>query len=303
MITTHTAARLLLRYDVEYAENGLTYYTVRAPRVFGTITVHPEAPPGERDDPDAYTSLRLVSGRYDPTENPSGYTDRLAVYNSWIYDGITLLPPGTTSDRDPWERLHRSPYEVATEAARARARDVGEKIITEYRADLHRHAQHTNYLRAAADEQLRRAAREADELRPAVRRLAALETRITRWSRLRAPEASPTIVEVGGFLADWLSGQFAGHQPLTPGAQEFYRAWTAAHRLGDRAAVFQPRRIILHTPAALAAFIAYLTEAARQAPSPAARADARSRLRRIAAVHPALTVDIPDREEETSPAA
>ncbi|MEV7596863.1 hypothetical protein AB0O91_05680 [Kitasatospora sp. NPDC089797] len=303
MITTYTATRLLLRYDVEYAQNGLTYYTVRAPHVFGTVTVHPEPAPGKRDDPDAYTSLRLISGRYDPTENPSGYTDRLAVYNAWIYDGITLPPPGSTSTRDPWERFHRSPYEVATESARARARDIGEKLIAEYRADPHRHAQHINYLRAAADEQLTRAAREADELRPAVRRVAQLETLLTRWTRLRAPQASPTTVEVGGFLADWLSGQLAGHQPLTPGTQEFYRAWTAARRLGDPAAVFQPRRVILHTPAALAAFTAHLTEAARQAPSPAARADARTRLRRIAATHPALTVDIPAPEEESPLAA
>ncbi|MEY9846094.1 hypothetical protein ABH940_003179 [Streptacidiphilus sp. BW17] len=304
MITTRTATRLLLRYDIEYGENGLTYFTVRAPHVIGTITLHPEAAPGEADDPDAYTRLRFTSGRYDPDESPSSYTDRLAVYNSWIYGGITLPPLGATGPRDPWEQLHRSPYELATESARSRMRDIGEKIITEYRLDRQRYAQHSRYLRSIADHQLSRVTREADDLRPAVHRLSVLETRINRWTRVRAPEAnSTTTVDVGGYLADWLGGRLAGHQPLTPGGQEVYRAWTAARRLGDPAAVFQPRRIILPTAAALAAFADYLTEAAREAPSRAARANARCRLRRIAATHPALTVDIPDREEETAPAA
>ncbi|MDH6138518.1 hypothetical protein P3T35_000495 [Kitasatospora sp. GP30] len=303
MITTHTASRLLLRYEVEYGQTGHTYYTVRAPHVTGTITLHPEAAPGERDDPDAYTRLRLTSGRYDLTESPSAYTDRLAVHNSWIYDGITIPPPGTTGHRDPWNQLHRNTYELATEAVRFRARDVGQTIITNHRADPQRHTQHARYLRSVAPDRLSMITREADHLRPAVRRLSALETQLDRWARLHAPEASPTAsVEVGGYLADWLSGRLAGHQPLTPGDQEVYRAWSAARRLGDPAAVFQPRRITLRTTAALAAFTEYLGQAARDSPSRTARADARSRLRRIAVTHPSLTVEIPA-EEEAAPAA
>ncbi|MFI5527063.1 hypothetical protein ACIA8O_00750 [Kitasatospora sp. NPDC051853] len=303
MITTHTAARLLLRYEVEHAETGLTYYTVRAPHVTGTITLHPEAAPGENGDPDAYTRLRFTSGRYNPDENPSGYTDRLAVYNTWIYDGITIPPTGAPVDRDPWGQLHRNTYELATESARARTKEVGEKIINEYRMDPQRFTQQARYLRAAADQQLTRATREANDLRPAVDQLAALETRINRWTRLRTPGADPTatVVEVGGFLADWIGARLSGHQPLTPADRDVYRAWTAARRLGDPAAVFQPRRIILPTPAALASFAHYLTEASLESPSPAARADARSRLRRIAATHPALAPAAPSQEREEAP--
>ncbi|MEV7925986.1 hypothetical protein [Kitasatospora sp. NPDC088779] len=302
MITTYTATRLLLRYEVEHAETGLTYYTVRAPHVTGTITLYPEAAAGEGDDPDAYTRLRFVSGRYDPHESPSGYTDRLAGYNSWIYEGISLPPIGAPADRDPWERLHRSTYELAIERARARTKEVGEKIVNEYRLDRHRHAQQARYLRSAADHQLARATREAGGLRPAVDRLAVLETRINRWTRLCAPGASVTAtVEVGGYLADWIDARLSGRQPLTPAEHEVYGAWTAGLRLGDRAAVFQPRRIILPSHAALASFARYLTEASLESRSPAARADARSRLRRIAAVHPLLAPAVTDQEREKAP--
>ncbi|MFJ9523464.1 hypothetical protein ACIRPK_35165 [Kitasatospora sp. NPDC101801] len=299
MITTYTHTRLLLRYEVEHAETGLTYYTVRAPHVIGTITLHPEAAPGAADNPDAYTRLRFVSGRYDPDEGPSSYTDRLAVHNAWIYDGITLPEPGTAADRDPWEQLHRSTYELATEKARARAKEVGEKIVSEYRLDRHRHAQHTRYLRSAADRQLARAAREADDLRPAVDRLGVLETQIDRWTRLRHPGTSTTTtVEVGGHLADWIDARLSGRQPLTPADREVYRSWTAARRLGDRAAIFQPRRMVLNTAAALASFAHILTEASLESPSTAARADARSRLRRIAELHPTVALSAPRQEDE-----
>ncbi|MFJ8628182.1 hypothetical protein ACIRD3_35835 [Kitasatospora sp. NPDC093550] len=301
MITTYTSTRLLLRYEVEHAETGLTYYTVRAPHVTGTITLHPEAAPGAADNPDAYTRLRFVSGRYDPDEGPSSYTDRLAVYNSWIYDGITLPEPGTPIDRDPWDRLHRSTYELATEKTRARAKEVGQKIINEYRLDRHRHAQHTRYLRSAADRQLARATREADELRPAVDRLGVLETQIDRWTRLRHPGTNTTTVEVGGHLADWIDARLAGRQPLTSADHEVYRSWAAARRLGDRAAIFQPRRTMLPTAAALASFARILTEASQESPSKAARADARCRLRRIAEVHPTLAPMAPPREDEEAP--
>ncbi|MFJ2864942.1 hypothetical protein [Kitasatospora sp. NPDC087314] len=302
MITTYTSTRLLLRYEVEHAETGLTYYTVRAPHVTGTITLHPHAAPGAADNPDAYTLLRFVSGRYDPDEGPSSYTDRLTVYNSWIYDGITIPEPGTSTDRDPWDRLHRSTYELATEKTRARAKEVGQKIINEYRLDRDRHVQHSRYLRSAADRQLARATCEADELRPAVDRLGVLETQIDRWTRLRRPGTSTTAtVEVEGHLADWIDARLSGRQPLTPADSEVYRSWAAARRLGDRAAIFQPRRMMLHTAAALASFARILTEANLESPSTAARADARCRLRRIAELHPALAPMVPRREDEEAP--
>lgn len=211
--------------------------------------------------------------------------------------------PGTTGHRDPWDQLHRNTYELATEAVRFRARDIGQTIIANHRADPQRHTQHARYLRSVAPDQLSMLTREADHLRPAVHRLSALETQLDRWTRLHSPEASPTAsVEVGGYLADWLGARLAGHQPLSSGDQEVYRAWSAARRLGDPAAVFQPRRITLRTTAALANFAQYLAEAARESPSRAARADARSRLRRIAITHPSLTVEIPV-EEEAAPAA
>ena len=84
-LTMKSATGLLVRTDVEYDEHGLTYYTVRAPHVRGTFTVHPEAPAGEADDTQAYTWLRLAFGRYDAKESPSSY--RVSVYNSWIYPG------------------------------------------------------------------------------------------------------------------------------------------------------------------------------------------------------------------------
>ncbi|GLW58562.1 hypothetical protein [Kitasatospora phosalacinea] len=301
MITTYTRTRLLLRYEVEHAETGLTYYTVRAPHVIGTITLHPEAAPGETANPDAYTRLRFVSGRYDPDEGPGSYTDRLAVYNAWIYDGITLPTPGTPTDRDPWGQLHRSTYELATEKARARAKEVGEKIVNEYRADR-RHVQHARYLRSVADRQLSRAAREADDLRPAVDRLGVLETQIDRWTRLRDPgTSSTTTLEVGGHLADWIDARLAGRQPLTSADHEIYRSWAAARRLGERAAIFQPRRVVLHTAAALASFARILTEASLESPSKVARADARCRLHRIAEIHPVLVPEVPHRESEEAP--
>ncbi len=127
-VTLTTSGHLLLRADIAHSPEGHTYYAVRAPHVRGTLTIHPEADPGHREDPDAYTGLCITFGRYDPAESPASYTDRIAVYNSWLYGGIslrtvTLSPHVADPTCDPWNRVHRSPYELAEPPTRQRIKD------------------------------------------------------------------------------------------------------------------------------------------------------------------------------------
>lgn len=304
-ITLTSAARLPIRIDTAYGEQGFTYYTVRAPHVRGTFTVHPEAPAAEGDDPDAYTWLCVTFGRYDPAESPSSYTDRVSVYNSWLYGGITLVPQPQLDARphlrDPWNHVHRNPYELAEPPTRARLRDVGEALIAHHLSSPERHRQHAAYLRHIAPGRLERITREADSLASAVRRLGSLETRQRRWTRFATPGAAPGYqVTISGHLAAWLDDRFAGCTPLSDAERALYLAWSAANRDSDRDPFRPARRVNLPGLGGITALIRHLGSAATQAPGAAARAGARSTLRHLAASRPELAalITVPTQEND-----
>ncbi|WP_194909025.1 hypothetical protein [Catenulispora rubra] len=291
--TTKSPSGLLVRADVEYDELGLTYYRLYAPHVRGTLTVHPEAPAGEADDPDAYTWLQLTFGRYDAAESPSSYADRVSVYTCQLYGNITIVPDAEkdTRDhlRDPWSRIHTGPYGIVRAASWQRMREVGEAVIAQHRADPRTRRQHTAYLRALSDARIARISREADSLRDSVRWLAECESRLRRWTVLRGPRpAAGYDARIGGLLAGWLDERFAGHAAHGDGERSLYLAWTAAARESYENHFYPACRVVVPDVEGIAELIAHLAAAAVQAPGATVRADARAVVRRLAAHHPDL---------------
>ncbi|MFC1442877.1 hypothetical protein ABUW04_31980 [Streptacidiphilus sp. N1-10] len=280
-VTLTTRNRLLLRADITHSPEGFTYYAVRAPQVRGTLTVHPEAAPGHRDDPDAYTGLCITFGTYDPAASPSAYADRTTVYGSPLYGSVSVSAEGT---RDPWGQVHRNPYELAEAPSRDRIKDICEAVIAYHRTSLDRHRQHAAYLRHQAPKQLDRITDQADHLRSSARALARYEALQARWAVLGGATDEHAIdVTMVSTLANWLDQRFAGHPAVGAGEQELYLAWTAAVRLNSRHGIEQSRRINLPSVQSTTALIHHLTHAAAHAPGRVAPAAARATLRRLAA--------------------
>lgn len=292
--------RLTVRLDVEYDPNGYTYYRVRAPYTQGTITLNPLAPPSEGYDPDAYTWLVLTFGRYDAAEAPSSYTDRVSVFNGWLYGDITIAPDRQpeypASLRDPWRAVHRNPSELASSNSRERIREVGETVLAHYRADTNRHRQHAAYLRHIAPKHLEHITAEAAAHSRTAHWLGTLETRQARWLRIATPaQAEGYHLAISGLLANHLDQQLSGSRPQTEAEREWYIAWSAASRHED-GYWHTSRRAHLPDLETAAVAVRYLTRAADETTG-AARAQARSMLRRLHAARPELAPLITIKDE------
>lgn len=307
-VTLTTAGRLLLRTEITYSTEGYTYCVVRAPHVRGTLTFHPEADPGRREDPDAYTGLCVTFGQYDPAKSPSGYRDQMTVYGSRLYGSVSLrtVAPSHRSGQaapDPWSTVHRNPYELAEAPARTRIKDVGEALVKHHLASPERHKQHAAYLRHIAATRADRIAAETDHLRSSVHLLARMDALRSRWAVLSDPTAVQGIdVTVNGTLADWLDQQFSGQPAIDQAEQQLYLAWTAAVRFTSPYGTVTHRRVTLPGTQGAAALIHHLNYAAAHAPGRTAPAGARSILRRLAARRTELAplITIP---EQRQPAA